>query len=211
MQFPVKSILPPTKLQLCPDVPGVDQPGMAQGAVEHADEDRVFISSICSDYWSLQKAPEHVQQLQRCRGRERKGRGKKKKKITVLTSAERPTGIFLTSPDVSSSSLAQMSSPMGTVGTGNIFILLFQVVPRFVTEKLRFSLWVNHIPTVILQMFQKWLFFPKPQKEKCCCFLQSFLQTFTWKFFRKYHLLFLQDRLTGKSKNRVSKNAPFQN
>lgn len=100
MQFPVKSILPPTKLQLCPDVPGVDQPGMAQGAVEHADEDRVFISSICSDYWSLQKAPEHVQQLQRCRGRERKGRGGKKKKITALTSAERPTGIFLTSPDV---------------------------------------------------------------------------------------------------------------
>lgn len=57
--------MPPTELQLCPDVPGVDQPSMVQGTVEHADEGRIFVSSICSDYWSLQKAPEHVQQLWR--------------------------------------------------------------------------------------------------------------------------------------------------
>lgn len=55
----------PTQLPLCLDVPGVDQPGMVQGPAEHADEDGVFVSSICSDYRSLQKAPEHVQQLLR--------------------------------------------------------------------------------------------------------------------------------------------------
>ncbi|KAK4811896.1 hypothetical protein QYF61_014929 [Mycteria americana] len=55
--------VPPTKLPLCLDVPRVDQPRMVQGTVEHADEDRVFVSSICSDYGALQKAPKHVQQL----------------------------------------------------------------------------------------------------------------------------------------------------
>lgn len=57
----------PTELQPCLGVPGVGEPGLVQGIVEHAEEDRDLVSSNCSQHRALQKVLEHGQQLGRGR------------------------------------------------------------------------------------------------------------------------------------------------